>query len=97
MPLLQTFPYNEVHVDLAQEISDFKRYGLCLLEDCRGVKMDDIFTSERGHPVKINNWVFSEWVVGRGKRPVMWRSTAGVPEEGATYRDNERHIERNGK
>ena len=55
-------------------IFDFQPFGWCLLDDPNGVKLANIYATERGHPTKINDRVFSEWVVGRGKRPVTWRS-----------------------
>ena len=55
-------------------IFDFQPFGRCLLDDPNGVKLANIYATERGHPTKINDRVFSEWVVGRGKRPVTWRS-----------------------
>ena len=63
------------HIDIAEEIgSDYGTFGTFLLEDKTGSKVKNIKVSERGDPLLITVEILHQWLQGKGKQPVTWRT-----------------------
>ncbi len=58
--------------DLAQEITDYSGFAICILEDEKGNKLWRIRIGYGPQVTNILNQVFIEWLHGRGKKPVLW-------------------------
>ena len=72
---LRHFPVKKGHVDLAIEIgTDYEKFGTLLLEDEKGNKVKNIKVSEHGDPVDITVEILKQWLQGKGKEPVTWRT-----------------------
>ena len=62
------------NIDFAEQVTDYKRFGSCLLNADTGSKIANIVASNQGNVVNINNDIFNEFLIGRGLRPVNWRT-----------------------
>ena len=72
---LRYFPVKDGHIDIAQEIgTDFEKFGTLLLEDKTGNKVKNIKVSERDDPLLITVEILRQWLQGKGKEPVTWRT-----------------------
>ena len=72
---LQHFPTKEGFEDIVAEIqNDYVPFGIRLLEDSNGVKIKGIAMSKFGNTVDITVEVLSQWLLGKGRRPVIWRT-----------------------
>ena len=60
--------------DLAEEMSDYSGFAICLLEDKRGNQLGNIKRGFGPQVKDILNQVFTEWLNGRGKKPVSWKT-----------------------
>ena len=61
-------------IDLAAEIVDYNLFVTCILEDDRGSKLAAIKKGHGPSVTEIMNEVFNQWLIGRGKQPVEWRT-----------------------
>lgn len=66
-------------MNVIQAISTYYyEFGVHLLEDDTGTKMNALICSCCGDVSMINQQVFSKWLVGEGKKPVSWATLAVV-------------------
>lgn len=62
-------------IDIAMEIGpDYEKFGTLLLEDTNGNKVKIIRMSKRDDPVDIIDEILQQWLQGKGRRPVTWRT-----------------------
>ncbi len=61
-------------IDLAEEMSDYSGFAICLLEDKKGNQFGNIKEGFGPRVKNILNQVFTVWLNGKGKKPVSWRS-----------------------
>ena len=60
-------------IDLAEEMTDYSGFAICILQD-KGNQLQMI-KEDFGTRVKdILNQVFRDWLNGKGKEPVSWRT-----------------------
>ena len=72
---LQHFPTKDGFEDIVAEIqSDYKSFGIRLLEDSNGVRIKGIEISSRDDTVAITVEILREWLKGRGRTPVTWQT-----------------------
>jgi len=83
MQVLRSFPPDGT--DFAVHIVDYRGFGRCLLEDNDGVKVASIAATNQGNVVNINDDIFNEFLIGRGKRPMNWRSFIECLEKSGLY------------
>ena len=61
--------------DIVAEIqTDYEHFGIRLLEDSKGIKIKGIEKSKRGDPVDITVDILRQWLQGKGRTPVTWRT-----------------------
>ena len=65
-------------INIPQEIGcNFYNFGLHLLDDPNGARVRNI-ERDYGELERINTEILREWVTGRGKKPVSWRTLTQV-------------------
>ena len=75
LDVLRYFPMKDGHIDIAQEIgTDYEKFGTLLLEDKTGNKVNSIKESEQGDPLPVTVKILRQWLKGKGKEPVTWRT-----------------------
>ena len=82
LPQLMRFGVH--HVDIVQEISgeySYCKFGILLLEDDTGDKMEAIEIEKHGDVEAINLAVLRMWMIGEGRKPANWATLATVLEE----------------
>jgi len=79
LPELLNFHGRKRKIKTAQEIgSQYTNFGIQLLEDETGAKIAAITDKHKGNAELINIEILQEWVSGRGKKPVSWRTLIEV-------------------
>lgn len=58
--------------------SRYVMFGLLLLEDATGSKVQNIAHQHRNDSEKINMEILQRWIDGRGKLPVTWQTLTDV-------------------
>ena len=77
LPELMCFGRKEINI--IEEIgTKYYDFGINLLQDDTGAKMDAIVDECRDNAIKINRKVLSKWIRGEGKQPVSWITLATV-------------------
>ena len=67
------FRGRERRINIPQQIgANFMKFGVLLLEDTNGARMQSITHECRDSPEQINTKVLQEWITGRGRLPVSW-------------------------
>ena len=67
------FRGRERRINIPQQIgTDFMKFGILLLEDENGARIQSIVHKFRDDPEQITMNVLQEWIAGRGKLPVSW-------------------------
>ena len=73
------FRGRKARINVPQEIGvKYYQFGLLLLEDHNGAKIDSIAHKHRDVPEQVNMEVLKEWITGRGKHPVTWKTLVEV-------------------
>ena len=73
------FVGRERWINIPQEISTkYLQFGILLLEDSTGTRIRSIEYEERNVPERINMAVLQQWIAGKGKHPVTWRTLVGT-------------------
>ena len=73
------FRGRKARINVPQEIGiKYYQFGLLLLEDKTGAKIDSIAHKHRDVPEQINMEILKEWTTGRGKHPVTWKTLVEV-------------------
>ena len=77
LPQLSRFCIGNKKVNIIEEIgTKYYDFGLNLLQDDTGAKMDAIVDECRDNTERINRKVLSRWIRGEGKKPVSWATLA---------------------
>ena len=67
------FRGRERRINIPQQIgTNFMKFGILLLEDENGARIQSIIHEFRDNPEQITMKVLQEWIAGRGKLPVSW-------------------------
>ena len=73
------FRGRERRINIPQQIGvNFMQFGLILLEDTNGARMQSITHECRDSPEQINTKVLQEWITGRGRLPISWDTLVEV-------------------
>ena len=59
---------------MAEIQNDYVSFGIRLLEDSNGVRIKGLDRSNRGDPVAITVEILRQWLLGKGRTPVTWRT-----------------------
>ena len=59
---------------MAEIQNDYVPFGIRLLEDSNGVRIKGIERSNRGDTVAITVEILRQWLLGKGRTPVTWRT-----------------------
>ena len=66
-------------INIPQEIgSNYYYFGLHLLNDPNGTRVQNIEHKHREDAERINTEILREWATGRGKKPVTWKTLTEV-------------------
>ena len=66
-------------INIPQEIgTKYKTFGILLLEDSNGVRVDALELEHRFNSELINSKILQEWIAGKGKHPVTWKTLTEV-------------------
>ena len=75
LDVLRYFPVKDGHIDIAAEIPpDDGKFGTLLLEDKTGNEVESIRISKHNDPLLIKVEILRQWLQGKGKDPVTWRT-----------------------
>ena len=73
------FRGRERRINIPQEIGiKYHDFGLDLLDDCNGVRIRSIAHEHRDNAEEINTEVLQQWITGRGKQPITWKTLTEV-------------------
>ena len=73
------FRGRERRINIPQEIGvKYYKFGLFLLEDDTGGRIQSIAHKHINDSEQINTEVLRQWITGRGKQPVTWKTLAQV-------------------
>ena len=76
---LITFPGRNGKTDISEQIGiNYKRFGILLLDDSNGVRVDAIEKKHHEAAKEINLEILSKWVNGSGKQPVTWKTLVDI-------------------
>ena len=79
LPELLSFHGRKRTIDITEEIgTKYMKFGILLLKDKSGVKVTAIKQKHQGDAEQINIEILQEWLAGRGKEPVSWRTLIEV-------------------
>ena len=77
LPQLTHFSIGDNRVSIIEMIgTNYYEFGISLLQDDTGAKMDAIIEYCREDATKINHQVLCKWLEGGGKQPVSWATLA---------------------
>ena len=73
------FRGRERRINIPQEIGiKYYNFGLLLLEEDTGARIQSIAHEHRDNAEQINTEVLQQWINGRGKQPVTWKTLIEV-------------------
>ena len=73
------FQGRERRINIPQEVGvKYYQFGLLLLEDVTGARIHSIAHKPMKDAEQISMEVLEEWIIGRGKHPITWKTLAGV-------------------
>ena len=73
------FPGRSGTINIPQQMgSEYIAFGISLLDDTKGKRVTDFMVNRRGDKEAINLEILQEWVAGRGKHPVTWKTLIDV-------------------
>ena len=76
---LVRFQGRERRINIPQEISTkCREFGYLLLEDSTGARVRNISQVHRDNPEQINLDILEQWLEGKGKQPVTWKTLIEV-------------------
>ena len=80
--LPQLMKFGERHLNIIQEIGNkYRKFGIRLLEDVTGDKMETIEMRAHGDVEAINLTILMIWMKGEGRKPTNWATLATVLKE----------------
>ena len=59
----------------------YRQFGVILLEDGEGTIVDGIAHKNFNNPEEINVDILTQWLRGKGRKPVTWRTMINTLEE----------------
>ena len=66
-------------INIPREIgTNYYYFGLHLLDDPNGTRVRNLELEYRQNAERINTEILREWVIGRGKKPVTWKTLTEV-------------------
>ena len=66
-------------INIPREIgTNYYYFGLHLLDDPNGTRVHNLELEYRQNAERINTEILREWVTGRGKKPVTWKTLTEV-------------------
>ena len=75
----QLMKFGARHVNIIREIGDnYHRFGIMLLEDATGNRMNTIEMENYGDFEAINLAILRRWMIGEGRKPTNWATLATV-------------------
>ena len=79
LPECVSFQGREKRINIPQEISvKYYKFGLLLLEDDTGARIQSIAYEHRDNAEQINTEVLRQWINGKGKHPITWKTLIEV-------------------
>ena len=73
------FPGRDRKINILQEIGvKYHDFGLHLLEDDTGARIQSLAHKHMNDAEQINLDIFQQWITGRGKHPVTWKTLTAV-------------------
>ena len=82
MQNLIAFPAINGTLNIPQQISTkYKQFGVILLEDGEGALVDSSAHKNFNNPEEINIDILTQWLRGKGRKPVTWRTMISTLEE----------------
>ena len=73
------FRGREGRINIPQEIGvQYRDFGLFLLEDHNGARIRALAHKHRDDANEINIEIIEEWVTGKGKHPITWKTLTQV-------------------
>ena len=76
---MYNFPSREKTIDIPEKIStEYREFGTLLLDDDDGAKVCNIVKEFRDNAKEINAEILRQWIQGKGKQPVTWRTLIEV-------------------
>ena len=73
------FRGRERRINIPQEIGvNYRDFGLLLLEDHNGARIRALALKHMNDANEINIEIIEEWVAGKGKHPVTWKTLTEV-------------------
>lgn len=79
MPELMSLRSGTTTINIIQRIGvNYSQFGIFLLDDSMGDKVDVIAHKHMRNAVEINREILREWLAGRGQQPVTWRTLVDV-------------------
>lgn len=80
----------ESHINIIEKIgTDYNTFGVLLLEDETGSKVNAIESHYKEDPERINQEIFRRWLRGEGKQPVTWKTLIEVLDDSHLSRVSE--------
>ena len=68
--------------DIVLEIqNDFEKFGIQLLQDDNGAIIAGIERKKRGDPGDVTVEIFRQWLQGKGRKPITWRTLVECLED----------------
>lgn len=66
-------------INIAEKVStNYHDFGLLLLDDHDGTRVRNMELKHREDAERINKEILQEWAMGRGKKPVSWKTLTEV-------------------
>ena len=76
---LITFQGRRGRIDISEQIGNkYKRFGILLLDDPDGVRVNAIERKHHEEAKEINFEIFQKWIKGSGKKPMTWKTLIDV-------------------
>jgi len=76
------FRGKEKRINVPQQIgTNFMKFGILLLEDENGARIQGIVHDCRGNSEQITMTILQEWIAGQGKLPVSWDTLIEVLQD----------------
>lgn len=76
---LITFQGRRGKTDISEQIgNNYKRFGILLLDDPNGVRVNDIERKHHEEGRAINLEILQKWLEGSGKKPMTWKTLIDV-------------------
>ena len=73
------FQGKERIINFSKEIgTNYQTFGKLLLGDNTGALVDSVAHKHSGDLQRINTEIFEQWITGKGKHPVTWRTLTQV-------------------